>query len=189
MTINLWKISKTSPAICKIVTPILMLTLISSIFFAFYLHGLTEQDAIDISPTGDICTTGEIEEIFVPDNRGRGNNNGHWITVDNRVFEPAFLRMDVNYDGLLNREDAMIAVKNIYVRQIENEICPAVADIGTFPQGFGPDGFLTSEDINQWHDARKNGVQEKHFQLLDSDKLICASECTIINHMKPGNKK
>lgn len=145
---------------------------------------LTEGEARDQSPTGDICVEGEITEVFVPSNRGRGNNNGTWQTVDNRTFEPAYLRGDVNYDGVVGtREDAMLAVKQIYTKQIAQERCAAVADIGTFPQGLGADSFYTAEDIYQWNQVKKTG----HYLL--EQELICLSDCVIINHMAPGFKK
>jgi len=143
----------------------------------------SEQEARDLSPIGEVCVFGAMEEVFKPANRGRGNNRGEWITVDNRTYEPAFLRGDVNYDGVAGtREDAMLGTKNIYVKQIENELCPAVADIGTFPQGLGADSFFTAEDIYQWNQVKKSGDY-----LLD-EELICLNDCAIINHMAPGNK-
>jgi hypothetical protein len=150
---------------------------------AVYTAKLTEEQARELSPVGEICVTGSIEEIFVPANRGRGNNNGEWVTVDNRVYEPAFLRGDVNYDGQVGtREDAMLGTKNIYVKQIENELCSAVADIGIFPQGLGSDSFFTAEDIYQWNQVKKTG----EYKL--GRELICQSDCAVINHLAPGFK-
>ena len=146
---------------------------------------LTEEDARALSPVGEVCiSSGEIKDVFVPANRGRGNDNGEWQEIDNREFEPAYLYGDVDFDGQAGtRDDAMLAVKRIYVKQIESKRCPAVADIGIFPQGFGADGFYTAEDINQWNRI-KHG---ESFQ--GAGKLICQSQCEIINHMSPGFKK
>ncbi len=143
----------------------------------------SEQEARDLSPIGEVCVHGEIETVFQPSNRGRGNNKGEYIEVDNRTYEPGFLLGDSNYDGVsFTREDAMISVKNLYVKMIEKELCPSVSDIGLFPQGAGSDGFFTSEDIYQWNQVKKTG------ESLLEEKIICLSDCAIINHMKPGNK-
>ena len=146
---------------------------------------LTEAEARALSPVGEVCiSSGELKDVFVPANRGRGNDRGEWREIDNRDFEPAYLYGDVDFDGrVATREDAMLAVKRIYVKQIESKKCPAVADIGTFPQGFGADGFYTAEDIYQWNQI-KHGAS---FQ--GSGKLICQSQCEIINHLSPGFKK
>ncbi len=144
---------------------------------------LTEEEARALSPIGEICVTGEITEIFVPANRGRGNNKGEWREIDGRSFEPAFLYGDVDYDGVAGTtQDARLAVKQIYIKQIESEPCPAVADIGTFPQGEGPDQFYTAEDIYQWNQVKHGN------RTLAQDFLVCQSQCEIQNHMKFKNK-
>jgi hypothetical protein len=146
--------------------------------------GMSLADAESASPIGMVCEFGNIENVFVPANRGRGNNNGTWVEVDNRTYEPAYLYGDVNYDGVAGtRDDAMLAVKQIYVKQIDSEPCPAVADIGIFPQGSGADGFYTAEDIYQWNQI-KTGKQSFQF----SGQVICESECQIQNHMSPQYK-
>ena len=120
------------------------------------------------SPSGLYCETQE------PANRGRGNDN---TTV---VYYPAYRRGDVDGDGqAFTRADAQIATKQLYVKQINNAECPAVADIGTFPQGLGPDGFFTAEDIVLWGDI-KNG------KLNPGDMgIVCGFDCEIKNHMAP----
>ena len=84
--------------------------------------------ALAASPVGEVCVFGEIEEIFVPSNRGK-NGKGELREVDNRTYEPAFYRMDMNNDGLFNRDDAQLATKRIYMKQIDSKPCPAQADI------------------------------------------------------------
>jgi len=141
------------------------------------------EQAMSDSPSGEVCVFGEVENIFVPANRGRGNDHGEWQEVDNRTYEPAFWWGDVNFDGVIaDRADAKEAVKGIYIKQIESQPCPAVADIGIFPQGFGRDGFFTAEDINQWNKIKHGAA----FQ--GGQHLICQSQCLIQNHMSPGNK-
>jgi hypothetical protein len=129
----------------------------------------TSSKAAAVSPAGTYC------EIQAPTNRGRGNDNTE------TVYYPAFLRGDVDMDGIaFTRADAQLATKRIYVKQINNAECPATADIGTFPQGLGPDGFFTAEDIVLWG-------QIKQGKLNPGDMgLVCGYDCAIVNHMDPN---
>ncbi len=138
--------------------------------------------AVLASPTGEFCEDGEVIRLFIPANRGK-NGKGEWVEVDNRTFEPGFRRMDVNFDGEFTREDAQLATKNIYQKQLNSELCPAVADIAQFEGKFRyePDQFFTSNDVNAWREVAKTG----NFPVTD---LICLSDCKIINHMDPDFK-
>lgn len=128
----------------------------------------SKTEAQSASPVGNYC------EIQVPTNRGRGNDNYE------TVYYPAYLRGDVDGDGIsFTRADAQLATKRIYVKQIENAECPAVADIGTFPQGLGPDGFFTAEDIVLWGEVKQGKLSPVNMG------LVCGYDCTIVNHMDP----
>ena len=146
---------------------------------------LTEDEAREISPIGEVCVVGETFTVFVPANRGRGNDHGYEMTVDTREFFPAYLWGDVDNDGTAFTElDARQAVKKLYVRQIEDAECPAQADIGIFPQGFGIDHFFTAEDIYQWNQV-KHGLNTGP----EGNVTICQPTCEILNHMSPDFKK
>lgn len=148
------------------------------------VDGFTNKELAELaSPTGEVCEFGEIIEIFIPANRGK-NGKGEFVTIDNRTYEPAYHRMDVNFDGLFNKDDSALATKRIYQKQLNSEVCPAVADISQFEgeATFDPDTWFTSNDINLWRYVHKTG----DFQL--KDELICLSECEILNHMDPNFK-
>jgi hypothetical protein len=156
-----------------------------------------EDEARDASPSGEVCLiSGELktEIICVPDNRGKnGKCTDREVVTDTRIWEIAFLRGDVDYNGTVgDRDDAQLATKKLYTKQFDNQPCPAAADITEFAgvEGRGdydPDGFFTSNDINLWRDVKRgaNLTQE----LAEEDLLICASQCQIPNHMDPDYKK
>ena len=108
----------------------------------------------------------------MPTNRGRGNDRTETITIS----EPAFLRGDINSDGVVDRNDAKLAVKGLF--KPENFDCPATADIGIFPQGAGSDGYFTAEDVYLWNKFKQGKHEIQH-------ELICAKDCAIVNHMDP----
>lgn len=129
----------------------------------------TASKAQEASPAGTYC------EIEAPANRGRGNDNTQI------VYYPAYIRGDVDGDGVpFTRADAQIATKQIYVKQINNAECAAVADIGTFPQGLGPDGYFTAEDIVLWGEIKTGKLNPGDMG------LVCGFDCTIVNHMDPN---
>lgn len=148
----------------------------------------TEAEAQAESPIGQAClVAGEYKEVqeCVPTNRGKnGNCEMRTIIVDTRIWERAFLRGDVDYDGVaFTRDDAQLATKKLYVKQIDNQPCPAAADIAPH-EGihdlFESDGYFTSNDINKWRDVRRDGGPDMGY--------VCESSCQIINHMSPEYK-
>ena len=67
------------------------------------IENVSQKGTSDVGPTGESCTW--IEEV--PRSRGRG----HGAKFDTVTFsEPAYLRGDINSDGVVNRDDARLAV-------------------------------------------------------------------------------
>lgn len=157
----------------------------------------TQEEAEANSPSGEAClVSGELkrEIVCVPTNRGKnGRCEDREVVTDTRIWEIAFLRGDVDYNGTVgDRDDAQLATKKLYTKQFDNQPCPAAADItrhyGVDGRGdYDPDGFFTSNDINLWRDVKRGTNLEQ--QLADEDLIICASQCQIPNHMDPDYKK
>lgn len=154
-----------------------------------------EQDARNASPTGEVCLLrGEYKEetVCIPRNRGKnGKCDEQTIITDTREWVIAFARGDVDFNGTVgDRDDAMLATKQLYMKQLDSEPCPAVADItrhyGVTGRGdYDPDGFFTSNDVNLWGDVKRSGT----LSFPDpTDRLVCANKCEIINHMSPDYK-
>lgn len=149
----------------------------------------SESDAKSLSPTGDVClVSGEIKTTTecIPDNRGKnGKCTDTEVTTDTRIWEPAYLRGDVDFDGVsFTRDDAQLATKRIYVKQIDSQPCPAVADIAPFEgihDQYQADGYLTSNDINKWGDIKRGDNP-------GDMGVVCLSQCAVINHMSPEYK-
>lgn len=128
----------------------------------------SKGEAQAASPTGLYC------EVQVPISRGRGGGlEGKYETK----YYPGYLRGDINADGLINRTDAMIAVKNLF--DPNKFTCPATADIGGYPQTTVPDGFFTSQDTVLWNQFKQSGV------ITWPNTVLCADTCVIVNHMQP----
>lgn len=132
-----------------------------------------ENVSLSVSENADGDLVCEWSER-VPKSRGRG----HGVKFEDITHsEPAYLRGDVNGDGLVNRDDAMLAVKRLF--KPENFECPATADVGGAPQTNEPDGFFTSQDIYLFNQLKKGNLE------FETD-LICESQCDIKNHMDPS---
>lgn len=132
----------------------------------------TQGEAQQNSPTGVVC---EITRQ-VPISRGRGGGlEGKYETVTE--YYPGYIRGDINSDGQINRDDAMLAVKRLF--DPNKFTCPATADIGGYPQTTTPDGFFTSQDVVLWNNFKTSGV------LTWQASVICGFNCAIQNHMAP----
>lgn len=142
----------------------------------------TEEEARNLSPVAEVCVTGEVEQVEMPRNRGRGNNHTETVTVDNREYFPAYIRGDINFDGQVNREDSMIANRKLYKRAYQTE-CPAVFDVGGDIKTYVPDGWLTAQDLWIFNELKTKGV------INFPTDLICSFDCDVIDHMDPSNKK
>ncbi len=124
------------------------------------------------SPVGYSCE----KVVQEPISRGRGTGlDGKYNTVT--YYYPGYLRGDVNSDGLVNRDDAMIAVKQLF--DPNKFTCPRTADIGGYPQTYVPDGFFTSQDTVLWNQFKQTGVATWQ------NEVICGYDCAIPNHMAP----
>lgn len=146
--------------------------------------GMSLEQALAESPSGEVCVFGDIEVVCLPTNRGK-NGKCKETEIDNRTFEPAYYRGDVDFNGTIaDRADSQLATKRIYVKQIESTPCPAAADISQHEgeARFEPDTWLTSNDINLWRYVHRTG----DFPLRG--ELICQSQCAVINHMDPSVK-
>jgi len=131
----------------------------------------THAQAQAESPTGLVCERTEV----VPQSRGRGNGaKSETITY----YYPGFLRGDVNSDGLVDRSDAMLAVKELF--KVDDVKCPATADIGGYPQTLVPDGFFTAQDVYLFNQFKHSGV------ITWPQEIICAYNCAVPNHMDPS---
>lgn len=135
----------------------------------------TIAEALSVSPTGQYCE----QTITAPTSRGRG----HGVkTETTTVYEAAYMRGDINFDGTVNRDDAQLATQKLYKKAFDSA-CPAVFDVGGSPQTNEPDGFLTSQDLFLFGRLKAKG------ELLFRTDLICASDCPkVIDHMSPSNK-
>jgi hypothetical protein len=124
------------------------------------------------SPIGVSCT----KVVREPISRGRGSGlDGKYNEVT--YYYPGFIRGDINSDGLINRDDAMIAVKNLF--DPNKFKCPATADIGGYPQTLIPDGFFTSQDVVLWNNFKQSG------QITWPSDVVCAFDCAIVNQQAP----
>lgn len=130
----------------------------------------TVTEALSVSPIGQTCEV----VVQTPISRGRGGGlEGKYETEV--LYFPAYTRGDINSDGQVNREDALLAVKKFF--KPENFECAAAADVAGYPQTLVPDGFFTSQDVYIWNQFKNSG------QITWQASLICGNNCTIINHM------
>lgn len=128
--------------------------------------------AESVSPIGISC---EITSC-VPISRGRGPGL-EGKCEEKTLFYPGFIRGDINGDGQVTREDAMLAVKKLF--DPTKFSCPRTADVGGYPQTEIPDGFFTSQDVFIWNNFKQSG------QITWPDEVICGYDCEIPNHMQP----
>ena len=134
---------------------------------------LVFESKIEADTASAINLSCERTEV-VPVSRGRGHGvKSETITY----YYPAYLRGDVNNDGTITREDALMATKQLF--KAEGIECPAVADVGGYPQTLTPDGFFTSQDIYLFNQYKTTGV------ILWPQDVICGYDCEIPNHMTP----
>lgn len=135
----------------------------------YFLNAIDAEEASPANLSCEIVTQ-------VPQSRGRGKGlEGKYN--ETVVYYPGYLRGDINGDGLVTREDAMLAVKKFF--KPENFDCPRTADIGGYPRTLEPDGFFTSQDTVLWNEFKHSNVPSWE---LD---VICAYDCDIPNHMQP----
>lgn len=132
----------------------------------------SKGEAEAASPTGLSCV--RVEQV--PISRGRGTGlEGKFNEVT--YYYPGFLRGDINSDGLINRDDAMLAVHKLF--KPENFKCPRTADVAGYPQTLVPDGFFTAQDVYVWNEFKNSGT------LSWPQDVICGYDCPIPNHMQP----
>lgn len=132
----------------------------------------SKAEADAASPAGLSCEV----VIQVPISRGRGGGlDGKYETEV--LYFPAYLRGDINSDGQITRDDALLAVKKFF--KPENFNCARAADVGGYPQTEIPDGFFTSQDVYIFNQFKSSGI------ITWPQDLICGQDCEIVNHMLP----